>query len=79
MTSLYRVEVFTRGQLVSEYTVEAPDALSAINLVEANYGQPPKVEYKTVYREDGTKEHLLVVLDWHGYTFVARDTKTSSP
>ncbi len=79
MTSLYRVQVFTRGQLISEYTVEASDALSAINLVEANYGEPPEIEYKAIYREDGSKEQVLVVSGWHGYTFVARNTKRFFP
>ncbi len=75
MTSLYRVEVFTNGQLISEHTIEALDALSAINLVEANYGEPPEIKYKTIYHEDGSAEHVLVVSGWHGYTFVARNTK----
>jgi hypothetical protein len=72
MTSQYRVAVFARGQLIREHRVEAPDGLSAINLVEAGYGEPAEVEYKIVYHEDGTKERILIVSSWHGYSFLAR-------
>jgi hypothetical protein len=72
MMALYQIEVFSRGVLISNHTVEATDALMAINLVEAQYGQPPKVEETTVYLEDGKKEHMLIVSDWHGYSFEAR-------
>lgn len=78
MTHLYRIEVFSRGQMISEHTVEAADALSAINLVETEYGEPPQVGYKTIYHEDGTKEHILDVTDWHGYSFVARSVELLS-
>jgi hypothetical protein len=79
MTSLYRVEVFASGRFVSEHTVEAANALAAINMVEATYGEPPEVEYKTIHHEDGTKETALVVIGWHGYTFLARDIRPSKP
>ena len=49
MTRLYQVEVSMRGQTIAEYTVEALDALTAINLVEAEYGEPPQVGDKTVH------------------------------
>ena len=49
MTHLYQVEVSFSGQRVSEHTVEASDALSAINLIEAAYGEPPEIKYKTIY------------------------------
>jgi hypothetical protein len=78
MSSLYQVEVFVRGEVVSVRTIEALDALAAINLVEADYGEPPEVEYKTIFHEDGTREHVLVVSGWHGYSFLARDAKTDS-
>jgi len=78
MISAYRVEVFATGRLVAEHTVEAADALAAINLVEASYGEAPEVEYKTTHHEDGTRETALVVSGWHGYTFMARNiTKIS--
>lgn len=72
MNSRYRVEVSSHGQLITIHTVEASDALTAINLVEARYGEPPEVEYKAIYHEDGTKETVLVVSGWHGYSFMAR-------
>ena len=72
MTSLYQVEVFASGRFVAEHTVEAADALAAIELVEARYGEPPELEYKTTQHEDGTWETALVVIGWHGYTFMAR-------
>ena len=62
-----------RGQVIAEYTIEAVDALSAIDEVEAYYGPPPDVEIKTVHHESGAKENLLVVSDWHGYCFLARE------
>ncbi|MBN1994691.1 MAG: hypothetical protein JW953_18470 [Anaerolineae bacterium] len=73
MFRLYQVEVSFSGQKVSEHTIEAPDALSAINLIETQYGEPPEVQYKTIHHENGVKEHVLVVLDWHGYCFLARN------
>lgn len=72
MLRRYRVEVYSRGVFISNHTIEAEDALAAINLVEAQYGQPPKVEETTVYFDDGKKEHMLIVSDWHGYSFEAR-------
>lgn len=78
MATWYRIEVFSRGEYIINHTVEAPDALTAINLVEARYGEPPRVEETTVYLEDGKKEHLLVVSAWHGYSFVARQIRSIS-
>jgi hypothetical protein len=75
MTSTYRVDVFSRGHLVAVHTIEASDGLAAINAVEARYGEPPQVEYKTIHHDDGSKETMLVVVGWHGYTFNARDLK----
>jgi hypothetical protein len=76
MAAFYQVEVFSRGEFIIYHTVEASDALSAINLIEARYGQPPQVEEATIQLEDGKKEHLLIVSDWHGYSFVARQLKS---
>jgi hypothetical protein len=73
MMTNYQVQVFFSGQLIAQHIVDAADALSAINLVEANYGEPPEVAYKTIHHEDGTKERILVVSSWHGYSFLARD------
>ncbi len=68
----YQVDVYIRGQLVATHRAEAPDGLCAINLVESRYGEPPQTEYKTVHHEDGSKETMLVVIGWHGYSFEAR-------
>ena len=76
MTSFYRVEVFASGQFIAEHIVEATGGLAAIDLVEAKYGEPPEIEYKVVHHEDGTKERVLVVASWHGYSFLARPAKT---
>jgi hypothetical protein len=75
MSRRYNIEVSMRGKVVAEYTVEATDALSAIDKVEAYYGPPPEIEIKTVHHESGVKENLLVVSDWHGYCFLAREVK----
>lgn len=77
MSRRYCIEVSIRGQVVAEYTIEADDALAAIDEVEAYYGPPPEVEAKTVHHESGIKENLLVVSDWHGYCFLAREVKQS--
>ncbi len=76
MMMLYQIEVFSRGEFIINHTVEAPDALTAINLVEARYGEPPRMEETTIYLEDGRKEHLLLVTAWHGYSFVARQVRS---
>ncbi len=68
----YQIEVFSQGELIHRHTIEAADALSAINFIELEYGPPPRMEFATVQLESGKKEHLLVVSDWHGYSFVAR-------
>lgn len=68
----YQIEVFSRGELIHLHTVEAVDALTAINLIEPEYGPPPRIEFATVQLESGKKEHLMVVSDWHGYSFLAR-------
>ncbi len=72
MMGWYYVEVTFSGRWVSEHTIEAPDALSAINLVEAQYGPPPQIAYKTIFHEDGSKEYILDASGWHGYSFLAR-------
>ena len=72
MSHRYVIEVSFNGEKVSEHIISASDALAAINSIEAQYGEPPKVEYKTIYHENGSREHVLVVMDWHGYCFHAR-------
>ncbi len=56
MTRFYQVRVLTRGEVVAERQVEALDALTAINRVEATYGEPAQVQYKT-YRGNTNLRH----------------------
>jgi hypothetical protein len=69
---LFDVEVKQQGSPVGEHRIEAPDPLTAINLVERRYGDPPKVEYASIEDEEGNLHPVLTVSGWHGYTFVAR-------
>lgn len=69
---LYQVEVKRQGQLFEQHIVEAPDALTAINQVEIRYGEPATFDFVTIEDEHGRKHHVLMVSDWHGYTFEAR-------
>jgi hypothetical protein len=78
MIHQYLVEVSFSGETVSEHFIEAADALSAINQIEAEYGEPPKIATKTIYHENGSVEHVLVVTDWHGYCFHARRRKNGA-
>lgn len=68
----YLIEVWSHGCFVADYTVDAPDALAAIDQVERLYGEPPEVELATIELEDGHKRHVLLVNNWHGYNFLAR-------
>lgn len=69
---LYQVEVKSQGSCIAQHTVEAVDALTAINLVEQYYGEPIEVETIYVENEDGSHRQKTVVKHWHGYTFDAR-------
>lgn len=68
----YVVVVDLHGNSVGEHIVEAPDALSAINRVEADYGLPVEISFVTVELEDGRKQNKMVVNNWLGYNFTAR-------
>jgi hypothetical protein len=69
---LYRVEVRRQGSLIESHVIEALDALTAINQVESQYGEPTHFEIVSIEDEHGRKHHVLMVSDWHGYTFEAR-------
>ncbi|RME47749.1 MAG: hypothetical protein D6796_07305 [Caldilineae bacterium] len=69
---LYLVTVKNQGIVVQERVVDAPDALTAINQVEREFGEPVTVEYVLVELEDGRKQPKMVVHNWHGYSFLAR-------
>lgn len=68
----YAVVVDLHGCSVAEHIVEAPDALSAINLVETAYNLPVEISFVTVELEDGRKQNKMVVNNWLGYNFTAR-------
>ena len=59
----YEVLVMRLGQLVNVVQMTAKDALTAIDLVEAQYGDPPDVH---------SNGKSLIVTSWHGYEFQAR-------
>jgi hypothetical protein len=69
---LYRIEVKRQGQLIEHHIVEAVDAMAAINQVERDYGEPASFDFATIEDDHGRKRQVLIVSDWHGYTFEAR-------
>ncbi len=71
----YLVTVKSQGTIVAEHKIEAPDALTAANIIELRYGEPVKVEHVTVELEDGRKRTSMVVHNWHGYCFHAKRIK----
>lgn len=72
---VYKVEVQQRGSLIAFYTLEAPDALSAINRVELLYGTPVVVERTIIEDEEGESHRIILARNWHGYMFQARVIK----
>lgn len=68
----YLVIVRIQGNIVAEHIVQAPDGLAAINQVEPQYGEPVQIDYVSVELENGRKQHKMVVNNWHGYSFLAR-------
>jgi hypothetical protein len=72
---IYIVEVQQGGNPIASYTVEAPDALAAINRVELLYGQPVTVEKTAIEDEAGDKHRFILAHNWHGYMFQARAIK----
>ena len=67
----YRVKVRKQGCYVASHTIKAIDALSAINQVELLYGGPVQMMDGSIEDKDGTRHHILVANNWHGYTFCA--------
>ena len=71
---IYTVEVQQGGNLIASYTVEAPDALAAINRVELLYGQPVTVEKTAIEDQEGDKHRFTLahnIMDpknWTGKT-----------
>ena len=68
----YEVDVRYHGVYVASHITLAPDALTAINLIESEYGPPVRVEETAVEGEDGFEHIITVPHGWHGYSFEAR-------
>ena len=68
----YEVEVRHHGVYVASHIALAQDALTAINLIESEYGCPVWLEETTVEGESGFEHKITVPHGWHGYTFEAR-------
>lgn len=68
---LYHVQVKRQGVHVADHIVEAPDALSAINLVENAYGDPVRLEKSLLEDEGGHRHQIMLASNWHGYMFEA--------
>jgi len=75
MIMQYLVTVKSQGTVVGEHKIDAPNGLDAISQIEARYGEPVKVEHVTVELEDGRKRESVVVHNWHGYCFHARQLR----
>jgi hypothetical protein len=70
--TLFLVRVTQQGTLVAIHSVEAPNALSAINLVEPFYGEPVQLERVSIEDETGSRHEVTVVNNWHGFMFQAQ-------
>jgi hypothetical protein len=75
---LYHIEVKHQGSYVASHIIEAPDALTAINLLESQYSGSVGVETSSVEDERGRGEQIEVVRNWLGYTFEARAVSPQS-
>ncbi len=69
---LYLVEVTQQGTLLATHTIEAPDALTAINLIESYYSEPTRVEKVLIEDETGDLHQVMLANNWHGYMFEAQ-------
>ncbi len=70
----YQVAVSCQGCRVAEYIVIAANALSAINLVENHYSsEPVSVERTCIEDAIGRPHKTVLVRNWHGYSFDARE------
>jgi hypothetical protein len=69
---LFLVEVFQQGTQIAAHTVEAPDALAAIDQVEGYYSAPLEPVDVMVDQEDTKGHHVILVNNWRGFMFQAR-------
>ena len=75
----YEVAVRHHGVNIASHVALAPDALTAINLIESEYSRPVWSEETTVEGEDGFEHNFTVLHGWHGYSFEARCLETEAP
>jgi hypothetical protein len=73
----YMVRVSQQGAVVASHLINAPDALSAINLVEQYYYQPVQLEKTTIEDGDGKRREVITASNWHGYMFEAHATEAA--
>ncbi len=72
MLNLYQVTVSSAGQPVTTHDVTARTGLEACNTVESRYGEPARV----TFAQNSKGEKIMIVTDWHGYTFQAKQLAT---
>ena len=68
----YEIEVRHHGVYMASHVAVAPDALTAINLIEREYGDPVWLEQSSLAGGDGYEHPIVVAHEWHGYSFEAR-------
>jgi hypothetical protein len=66
---LYQVEVKKQGTFVANYIVEAPNALTAINMVESCYSEPFSLGKVLMENEHSHPCQVMLATNWHNYTF----------
>jgi hypothetical protein len=69
---IYDIEVKQQGRLIAHHTIEAVNALMAINLIESTYGAPARYEMALIEDEHSHLHRIIVANNWHGYSFEAR-------
>jgi hypothetical protein len=72
---LYQVEVKKQGAFVANHIVEAPTAMTAIDLVESYYTEPVSLEKALTENGHGQGHQVMPAINWHGYSFHTRTIK----
>ena len=62
---------------MGSHLVFAPDALSAINLVEMVYCRPVRPEKTFIENEAGQQREVTIADNWHGFMFEAHATEAA--
>ncbi|HXV99912.1 MAG TPA: hypothetical protein VEC93_15955 [Anaerolineae bacterium] len=68
---LYQVEVKKQGTFVANHIVEAPNAMTAIDLVESYYTEPVSLEKALTENGHSQVHQVMLAINWHGYSFHA--------